>query len=106
MWNELDMALALTCAAARTLTDLPIERVDTELVPCWAIHNAENDKGWRYIVATCTRLFATIEGVRFQFAEYEGTAVADRLLEDLPYSPDAIEWSWNAYLLAREKEES
>jgi len=104
VWTEMDMALALTCVAARRLTGLPIERVDAELAPCWTIHNAENAEGWRYIVATCTRVFATIEGIRFQFAEYEGTAIVDRLLDDLPYA-DVVELSWNAYLLAREKEE-
>lgn len=100
------MALALVCVATRAMTGLPIERVDADLVPCWAVHGAEDPKGWRYIVATCTRLFATVEGVRFQFAEYEGIAVADRMVEDLPYAPDAVDWHWDAFLRAREKEAS
>jgi len=106
MWTELDMALALTCVAARAMTGLPVERVDSELAPCWTIHNAEDVRGWRYIVATCTMLFATVGGVRFQFAEYEGQAIADRLLEDLPFVPDAVDWAYNHVLLERERKGS
>ncbi len=106
MWAEMDMALALTCVAARSLTGLPIEHIEARLAPCWAVHNADDPNYWRYIIATCTRLTATIEGITFQFAEYEGSTIAERLLDDLPYAPDAVEWAYNCVLLEREREAS
>ena len=106
MWNELDMALAIACVATRTLVGLPVERIDAKPVPCWAVYSSESAKNWRYIIATCTRLFATIEGTRFQFGEYEGQSVAERLLEEMPFVPDAVDWAWEHVLRERERIEA